>query len=132
MTRWLAGLVAAGACALSAQAHAHHAFPETYLENRVVTIEGELVQVLFRNPHSFVHVAVKERNGGVVRYAVEWAGAAELRGQGVTQNTLKYGDHVIISGSPGRVASDHRVRMLSLRRPSDGFGWQLRPGSMAR
>jgi hypothetical protein len=132
MKRFLAVLVAAGACAAGAQVYAHHSFPDTYLENQRVTIEGELVQVLFRNPHSFVHVMVKERNGAIVRYAVEWVGAAELGGQGVTPNTLKIGDHVIISGTPGRNAADHRVRMIALRRPSDGFGWQVRPNSMPR
>jgi hypothetical protein len=132
MKRFLAVLVAVGACATAAQAYAHHSFPDTYLETQRVTIEGELVQVFFRNPHSFVHVMVTEPNGAVVRYAVEWVGATELGGQGVTQNTLKHGDHVIIIGTPGRNASDHRVRMLTLRRPSDGFGWRLRPNAMSR
>jgi hypothetical protein len=95
-----------------------------------VTIEGELVQVLFRNPHSFVHVSVTEKDGTMVRYAIEWGGAAQLGGQGVTRETLKLGDRLIISGNPGRNPSDHRVRMITLRRPSDGFGWGTRPGEV--
>ena len=39
------------------------------------------------------------------------------------RETLKPGDVVVISGSPGRNPADHRVRMVSLRRPKDGFGW---------
>lgn len=133
MKRVLAALlVAAGACAVAAQAYAHHSFPGTYIEDQTVTIEGELVQILFRNPHSFVHVMVAERNGSLVKYAVEWVGASELTGQGVTPATLKHGDRVVISGTPGRNASDHRVRMTSLRRPKDGFGWRLPPGRMMR
>lgn len=130
MKRLLVALVAAGACALATQADAHHSFAATYIENRAVTIEGDLVQVLFRNPHSFVRVTVKEKDGSMVRYAVEWDGAGQLGGQGVTRETLKLGDHVVISGNPGRNPSDHRVRMLSLRRPSDGFGWVTRPGEV--
>ena len=38
-------------------------------------------------------------------------------------NLLKAGDHVVITGNPGRNPIDHRVRMRSLLRPSDGFGW---------
>ena len=109
---------------------AHHSFAATYLEDQSVTIEGELVQFLFRNPHSFVHVMVKEKDGTQVRYAVEWGGAGQLGGQGVTRETLKAGDHVIISGSPGRNPKDHRVRMVSLLRPKDGFGWGQRPGEV--
>ena len=107
---------------------AHHSFAATYLEDQTVTIEGELVQFLFRNPHSFVHVMVKEQDGTMVRYAVEWGGAGQLGGQGVTRQTLKLGDFVVISGSPGRNAADHRVRMVSLRRPKDGFGWGQKSG----
>lgn len=130
MKRRMAALLAAGACLLGAAAYAHHSFPGTYLEGRTITIQGELVQILFRNPHSFVQVMVKEQDGSVVRYAVEWVGASELGRQGVTATTLKGGDLVVISGVPGRNPSDHRVRMTSLRRPKDGFGWTLPPDRM--
>jgi hypothetical protein len=131
MKRLLVALLAAGACAFGAtQASAHHSFAATYIEDKSVTLEGELVQVLFRNPHSFVHLTVKERDGSMVRYSVEWGGAAQLGGQGVTRETLKLGDRLVISGNPGRNPSDHRVRMISLRRPSDGFGWGMRPGEV--
>lgn len=115
---------------MAAPAFAHHSFPDTYLEDRTITIEGELAQILLRNPHSFVHVVVKEKDGSLVKYAIEWVGAAELGGQGVTRDTLKLGDYVVVSGSPGRNPADHRVRMMSLRRPKDGFGWKIRARGM--
>ena len=131
MKRFLVAMLAAGACASGAtQVSAHHSFAATYIEDKAITFEGELVQVLFRNPHSFVHMTVKERDGSVVRYSVEWGGAAQLGGQGVTRETLKLGDRLVISGNPGRNPSDHRVRMLSLRRPSDGLSWGTRPGEV--
>ncbi len=128
MRRYVLGLLVAAASLLGAQAYAHHSFAATYLEDRTVTIEGELVQFLFRNPHSWVHVNVKEKDGKVVRYAVEWGGTNQLGNTGVTRETLKIGDHVVISGNPGRNASNHQVRMLSLHRPKDGFGWGRKPG----
>lgn len=131
MKRLLVVLLVAGACAIGARATlAHHSFAATYLEDQSVTIEGELVQFLFRNPHSFVHVMIKEKDGQMVRYAVEWGGVGQLGGQGVTRETLKPGDHVVIIGSPGRNPADHRVRMVSLRRPKDGFAWGQRPGEV--
>ena len=127
MNRLLVAFVAAWGCVFGAQVYAHHSFEATYIEDESVTIEGELVQVLLRNPHSFVHVIVTEKDGSMVRYAVEWRGAVLLDEQGVTSETLKRGDHVVISGNPGRNPSDHRVLMLSLRRPRDGFWWGMRP-----
>ena len=130
MKRYLViGLVAAAAV-VGAQAYAHHSFAATYLEDQTVSIEGDLVQFLFRNPHSFVHLNVKQKDGTVVRYSVEWGGAGQLGGQGVTRETLKIGDHVIIEGSPGRNPKDHRVRMVRLYRPKDGFGWGGKPGEV--
>ena len=53
------------------RAYAHHSFAATYFEDQKVTVEGELVQFLYRNPHSFVHVEVKDgRTGQTVRWAV--------------------------------------------------------------
>ena len=126
MTRYLVVLLA-GALAVGAEVLAHHSFAATYIENKSVTIEGQLVQFLLRNPHSFVHVNVTEKDGSIVRYVVEWGSPVQLGSQGVTRDTLKTGDHVIISGNPGRDPEDHRVRLLSFRRPKDGWSWGLLP-----
>jgi hypothetical protein len=128
--RYVAILIVALASLAGPRVFAHHSFSATYLEDQSITIEGELVQFIFRNPHSFVHVMVAEKDGSKVRYAVEWGGAGQLGGQGVTRETLKPGDVVVISGSPGRNPAEHRVRMISLRRPKDGFGWGQRPGEV--
>ena len=130
MKRCLVGLAVAAALVVAVQADAHHSFAATYFEDQRVQIEGELVQFQFRNPHSFVHVMVKEKDGSAVRYTVEWGGAGQLGGQGVTRETLKVGDQVIITGSPGRNPTDHRVRMVTLHRPKDGFGWGRKPGEI--
>ena len=108
--------------------NAHHSFAATYHEDKTIKIEGKLVQFQFRNPHSFVHVEAPDENGQIQRWAIEWGGAGQLGGQGVTRESLKPGDIVVITGNPGRNAADHRIRMSTLRRPSDGFGWGTRPG----
>jgi hypothetical protein len=124
MKRALFGLViAVGAFMTAAPAFAHHSFAATYFEDKKMTVEGNLVQFLFRNPHSFVQVEAPDDSGKMVRWAVEWAGGGQLGQQGVTRETLKPGDHVIIVGNPGRNPEDHRLRMVNITRPSDGFKW---------
>jgi hypothetical protein len=109
--------------------YAHHSFAATYREDESVTIQGELVQFLFRNPHSFVHVNVTEKDGTVRRYAVEWGGSSQLGGQGVNAQTLKAGDKVIITGAPARgYPEEPRIRMLTLKRPADSFEWGKKAG----
>ena len=109
-------------------ARAHHSFAATYDEGKTVKVEGKLVQFLFRNPHSFVHVMAPDESGQMQRWAVEWGGTGQLGAQGVTRETLRPGDVVVITGNPGRNPADYRVRMVTLRRTSDGFGWGGRPG----
>lgn len=127
MKRYLVATLALVALTFSAQVLAHHSFAATYVEDQSVTIEGQMVQFLLRNPHSFVHLMVKEKDGSEVRYVVEWGSPAQLGGQGVTRDTLKPGDYLVISGNPGRDPADHRVRLLQFKRPKDGWSWGLLP-----
>ena len=124
--RVIALLVIAALAAAGTRLSAHHSFAATYIEDQSATIEGELVQFLLRNPHSFVHVMVKGSDGSMVRYVVEWGSPSQLSAR-VTRDTLKPGDRVVITGNPGRNPADHRVRLLTFRRPSDGWSWGILP-----
>jgi hypothetical protein len=96
----------------------------TYDETQEVRIEGGGAQFLFRNPHSLVHVSAKAEDGAVHRWAIEWAGIGTLSGEGVTRESLRIGDHVIVVSSPGRRRADYRLRLLSIERPLDGWRWK--------
>ena len=112
----LAGVLVSGATA-----YAHHSFAATYVTEKEVKIEGDLITFMFRNPHSFVHVMAPDEKGQMQRWAIEWAAAGQLNG--IARDTLKVGDHVIVTGNPGRTVADHRLRMRSILRPKDGFKW---------
>jgi hypothetical protein len=106
------------------QAVAHHSFPATYLVDQQVTIQGTVVQFLFRNPHSFVHVLAPDKDGKMITWAVEWGAGGTLAGDNVKSDTLKPGDKVIVIGNPARDTGSHRLRMRSIERPIDGWKWQ--------
>jgi hypothetical protein len=108
--------------AVAGAASAHHSFSATYLEDREITIEGELAAFMYRNPHSFVHVMAPDEHGDMQRWSVEWAGAAALSGE-VARDTLKPGERVVVSGNPGRSAEDFRMRLRRISRPADGWEW---------
>jgi hypothetical protein len=113
----------AGAIVSGGRALAHHSFAATYFEDKTQKVEGNLVQFLYRNPHSFVHVEGPDDKGVMQRWAIEWGAGGQLGRQGVTRETLKPGDHVVIVGNPGRNPDDHRLRMVNITRPSDGWKW---------
>ena len=107
---------------LCAQAWAHHSFASTYLPDKMVTVEGKVVEFLFRNPHSVVLV---EAAAGT--WAADWSGAGQLSRQGIEKDALKPGERVIVTGHPSRNPADHRLHIESITRPSDGWKWAADP-----
>ena len=118
------GLALATLVTTQVNVYAHHSFAATYFEDQTVTIKGKLVQFLYRNPHSFVHVEAPDDKGVMQTWAVEWGAGGQLSRDGVTRESLKPGDEVEIKGNPGRNPDDHRIRMQSITRPSDGWSWK--------
>jgi hypothetical protein len=119
-------LLAAAALVAVSTASAHHSFGATYDTAKQITLDGKIVQFVYRNPHSFVHVEAPDPEGVQQRWAIEWSGSAQLTGQGVSRDTLKVGDQVKIVGRPSRVPGEYRVLMVNLVRPADGFTWGRR------
>ena len=105
-------------------AFAHHSATATYIQGTSVKIEGKLKEFLWRNPHSFMKVEAPDEKGETQMWVIEGAAPAQFAEQGLTTNTLRPGDHVIVTGKPGRIAEDHRLLLLTVERPSDGFKYQ--------
>ena len=112
-------------------ADAHHSFPATYAVNKIITIEGSVAQLLFRNPHSFLQIDAKDVSGQVQRWSLEWGGATQLTSQGVVKDTLKVGDSLIVTANPARsTESSTRALLKTLKRPADGWTWGLQAGQV--
>jgi hypothetical protein len=109
---------------LCGRVYAHHSFAATYIVDQTATIEGTMQEFLYRNPHSFVKVEVTDDKGQVQTWSLEWGGAAQLSQDHVSKDQLRIGDHVIVTGNPARDPSEHRMRIKSITRPSDGWKWQ--------
>jgi hypothetical protein len=106
-----------------ATASAHHSFGATYEVSKQIKLDGKIVQFVYRNPHSFVHIEAPDGEGVEQRWAVEWSGTAQLTNAGVKRDSLKVGDKVVITGRPSRVPGEYRVLMVNLVRAADGFTW---------
>jgi hypothetical protein len=124
MRRVLLALAATLAMFITGTAvYAHHSYAATYDVTREIKLEGKLVQFVYRNPHSFVHIMAADEKGVQQRWAVEWSGTTQLGAQGVNRESLKVGDEVVINARPSRVAGEYRALMIKLKRTSDGFSW---------
>ena len=99
--------------------------PVHVFRGQQVTIKGKVTEFMFRNPHSVVQVLAPGDDGKMYRWAVEWAAAAALARDGkASRDILHPGDEVIVTGAPGRNPDDHKIRLYTIERPSDGWSWK--------
>jgi hypothetical protein len=122
MRRFLAVMTLLAAAA-AARPAAHHDVATVYDEGARLTIEGQLVSLSLRNPHSFMQVAVRAGGKAEVRYTIEWNGADNLRRSGINSATFHAGDRIVLTGQPSRPVSGRGLRLTQLRRPKDGLVW---------
>jgi hypothetical protein len=104
----------------------HQSFAAHYLEEQSVTIEGTLVAFEYRAPHAWVRLAVTGPDGVTQQFGAEWSNPNRLSRDGIGKETLKVGDRLVITGSPGRNPAEHTVHLKRIERPSDGWSWQGR------
>jgi len=102
-------------------AYAHHSFAATYDESKTIEIKGRIVVFQFRNPHSFVTVEVTEGTRKV-RWGVEGPGSTQLANSNIQNDTLRYGDEVVVTGNPSRTPDEKKLRLRTMKRP-DGFSF---------
>lgn len=110
--------VVAGAPALP-----HHSFVAAYLEGEKSLIEGEVTRFLLRNPHSFLFISVTDDTGQAQEWAAEWGSRNQLNGENITSDTVRPGDHVVVTGDPSRMPGEPRLLIRAIQRPSDGWSW---------
>jgi len=118
-------LFLSGILATTVAAYAHHSFAATYDESKTIEIKGKVVVFSFRNPHSLINVEITD-SGKKVRWAVEGPGSTQLANTGVQNDTLRYGDEVVVTGNPSRTPGEPKLRMRTMKRP-DGFSFGFTP-----
>ena len=106
---------------------AHHSFPAFYFEDQEIQIEGEIVDVQFKAPHTWVRVNARDASGQERVYAAEWANPSRLERDGMTKDTLKVSDVVRIWGSPSRDPKENNLHLKRILRPRDGWEWKQAP-----
>jgi len=95
-----------------------------------VTIEGTVSKFLLMNPHTWIEVVAPDQARVPQTWSVEWNAAGILGSRGVNRDTLKPGDEVTITMSPGKSQAEHRGLLRIIRRPADGFEWGTKPGEV--
>jgi len=97
-TRLLVVVMSIGMLPASMPVWAHHAFSAEFDATRPVKLRGTVTQWELVNPHSWIHIDVKNEDGTVSNWMIEGGSPNALLRNGFTKNSLPPGTEIVVDG----------------------------------
>lgn len=118
-----------GFMSMTALLSAHHSRAMFDIET-LVSVEGVVTDVQWRNPHMWVTLDVPGADGKMESWGFEGSGAASMVAAGISPQILKVGNKVKIIAHPGRDRSKRIAEFMGMevngRYYSRGTGSNIR------
>jgi hypothetical protein len=105
-------LVAATFLVVAGSVSAHHSVSGQYDASRPLTLTGVISKVDWINPHIYLHLDVKDRDGAVTTWTLSTLPTAMMRRAGMTKESLQ--------GQPGEVVT---IAAIAARDETKKLGW---------
>lgn len=102
-------VVCAGLLAVSRPADAHHAFAAEFDASRPLILKGTVVKWELVNPHSWIHLDVKNNDGTVTRWMVEGGSPNSLFRLGFSRESLPKGTEIVVDGYQAKDGANRAV-----------------------
>ena len=91
-------VVAAGLLLIPVPLTAHHSFAAAFDEKKPINLQGTVTKVELINPHSWLWLDVKGKDGQVVTWGIEGGPPTNLFRNGITKGSLPVGTEIKVFG----------------------------------
>ena len=85
---------------------AHHSWNTVFSEDKPLILRGTLAKVELVNPHGWIWIDVKAADGTVTKWGIEGGPPNGLIRNGITKDTLKIGEELVVRGYGSRDGSN--------------------------
>ena len=110
----MSGALLALSAVLAGKSHAHHSL--NTFEQSPIALEGDLVEVNWRNPHVTFQLRVVDESGEEAEWRMEAHSVFNLRRGGVTRDLIPLGETVRVVGRKSNL-TDHRMIVDRMQLP---------------
>ena len=84
----------------------HHSFSAEYDANKPIKLTGKVIEMKWSNPHAWIYVEVKGKDGKPVKWACETGGANALFRRGWRKEDMVAGTQLVVDGYQARNGSN--------------------------